>query len=365
MHTPSLLLALTCLVAGTLSAQGGIQDDPRFVRGKELFTRAFHRSSGLGLPDFNGDSCRACHQDPRLGGSGALELNVSRFGRDTGGSGPFQDVAGGQSLSKLRPPHVAGREEYSGIFPAPDVFEQRQTPALFGLGLLDSISDLSILANEDPIDADQDGIFGVARRLDFNGTIEIGRYGWKAQLPTIRDFVHDALAFELGLTTPNEGRGIGQHADGDEVADPEVGAGQISDLEFFVKNLGAPVRGGSVDPDVAVGESLFDSVGCAKCHRPSLPGLNGPVPLYSNLLLHNVMPADFRGMAEPGAGVGMYRTAPLWGIKDTAPYLHDGRAETLEQAIELHAGEAQGVTDAYLALSAEQKLALMKFLRDL
>ena len=83
------------------------------------------------------------------------------------------------------------------------------------------------------------------------------------------------------------------------------------------------------------------------------------------MLLHNIFGPGFRGMAEPGAGVGMYRTPPLWGIKDTAPYLHDGRAETLESAIELHKGEAQGVRDAYTVLSPEDQQALVLFLRDL
>ena len=89
------------------------------------------------------------------------------------------------------------------------------------------------------------------------------------------------------------------------------------------------------------------------------------MPLYSNLLLHNVMPAGFRGMAEPGAGVGLYRTPPLWGVKHTAPYLHDGRAETLEQAILQHAGEAQVSRDGFVALSAADREALVLFLQDL
>lgn len=361
----ALLLALGVLqLASSAFAQGGaVTDDPRFVRGRALFDRAFHRRSGLGLPDFNADSCRACHQDPSLGGAGPLELNVSRFALDYGGLGPFTDLPGGQGLSKLRPPYVVGREEY--VAQPADVFEQRQTPALFGLGLIDSIPVIAILANEDPIDADGDGVKGVARRLNVNGIIEIGKYGWKAQIPTIRDFMHDALANEVGLTTPDEGRGQGLRTDADDAADPEIDLDQVTDLEFFVANLPAPRRRGSTDPRVAEGQTLFTTVGCAKCHKPEMPGSAGPVRLYSNLLLHNVMKPSFRGMAEPGAGVGFYRTPPLWGIGDTAPYMHDGRAETLEAAIEAHEGEATNVTAAYQALTAEQKTALILFLKDL
>ena len=361
----SLHLLSLLAFAATAVAQGAIEDDPRFVRGRALFDRAFHRAQGLGSPDYNGDSCRACHQDPRLGGAGALELNVSRFGRDFGGSGPFTNLAGGQASSKFRLPQVGGREEYPVPPSHPDVFEQRQPPALFGIGLIETIQGPTITANEDTTDANGDGIFGVARRINMNGTIEIGRYGWKAQIALTRDFVHDALAEELGITTPDEGRHLGIRTDVDDVADPEVASSTIDDLDFFLQGLPAPQRGGSTDPRVAIGEALFTSVGCAKCHKPSLQGQNGPVPLYSNLLLHNVMPSGFRGMAEPGAGVGLYRTPPLWGIKDTAPYLHDGRAETLEQAIAMHSGEAVAVTSAYVALSAQDKQSLLLFLKDL
>ena len=365
MRAPLLLLAAFAFAASA-SAQGSVENDPRFVRGRALFDRAFHRASGLGSPDFNGDSCRACHQDPSLGGAGSLELNVSRFGRDFNGTGPFTNILGGQTSSRFRLPQVGGREEYAPA-PAlqPDVFEQRQPPSLFGVGLIETISGSTITANEDPIDSNADGIFGVARRIDMNGTIEIGRYGWKAQIPLVRDFVHDAMAEELGVTTPDEGRHFGIRGDTDAVKDPEFGSESIDDLEFFVRGLRAPQRGGSTDPRVARGESLFTSIGCAVCHKPVLQGSDGPVPLYSNLLLHNVMAPGFRGMAEPGAGVGLYRTPPLWGVKDTAPYLHDGRAETLEHAILLHAGEALTVRNAYAASAPTDREALLLFLRDL
>ena len=136
-------------------------------------------------------------------------------------------------------------------------------------------------------------------------------------------------------------------------------------MAFFLQNLPAPERIGSLDPLVAAGEVLFTSIGCADCHIPILPGATGPVPLFSNLLLHNVMPSDFRGMAEPGAGVGMFQTPPLWGIKDTAPYMHDGRGEDLADAIMHHDGEAADVRAAYMALTSSEQAALILFLEDL
>lgn len=335
----------------------------QWLRGRERFDQPFHRSRGLGFPNINGDSCRACHQDPVLGGSGSLELNVSRFARDHNGAGPYEDLPGGQAVSKLFPPYVPGREEYDPT--VADVFEQRQTPTLLGGGEIDGIADIEILSHEDPNDLDGDGIRGVARLVDTGAGIEVGRFGWKAQAPRVVDFLRDAMGNELGITTSDDGRGFAFPTDGDPVPDPELRQDELDDMLFFLLNLGPPLRGGSADPAVAQGEALFDQVGCAKCHVPSMQGANGPVALFSDLLLHDVMAPDFRGMSEEGAGVGMYKTPPLWGLRDTEPYLHDGRAETIADAIAAHEGEADAVRAAFDALTPAERNALLAFLGDL
>lgn len=334
----------------------------RWKRGRRLFDRDMKPEDGLGRPDLNGDSCRACHQDPVIGGAAGLDLNVFRFGRDDDGRQPLHGSSGRQIGSRLRNPLVPGREDHD---PRADVFETRNPTSLFGLNLIDGIPEHAILAQEDPDDADGDGIRGVARQVDVGGRREVGRLGWKAQIPRLEDFLHDALGEELGLTTVDNGRGFGVFADADGVPDPEFAGQDFDDLLFYLQHLAPPPRRGSTDPAVAWGETLFTHVGCATCHVPSLPGADGPVPLYSNLLLHNIHPADFRGVAEPGAGVGLYRTPPLWGVRHTAPYLHDGRAETLEAAILAHHGEAARVRAAYVALPATDRKALLAFLEDL
>ncbi len=334
----------------------------RWKRGRALFDHDFHRADGLGTPEFNADSCRACHQDPQIGGAGGLELNVSRFGRDFGSSTTFTDLPGGQAASRLRPPYVLAREE---IDATADVFEQRQTPSLFGAGLIDSISDAEILSNEDPTDTDSDGVFGVARIVDAGGSLEVGRFGWRAQVPRVTDFVRDAMAGECGITTPDDGRGFALVADADAVPDPELTVEQVDDLAFFLSNLAPPARGGSQSALVVQGEQLFETIGCATCHIPTLQGAQGPVNLFSDLLLHDVSPAGFRGMAEAGAPVGFYRTPPLWGNCETAPYMHDGAAETVEAAIEMHFGEADAARVAFAGLTQQEKEALLAFLADL
>jgi CxxC motif-containing protein (DUF1111 family) len=289
-------------------------------------------------------------------------LNVSRFGNDNGGVGPFVDLPGGQALSKLRPPNVPGRENYPV---EADVFEQRQTPSIFGLGLLDSVPDAVILANADPGDGNGDGIFGVAHVKLISGNPEVGRFGWKAQVPKLADFVRDAMGGENGITTPDDGRGFALVTDSDTVSDPEFSELQVGDLAFFLENLAAPVRVGSTTPEVLLGEVVFSDIKCDVCHIPTLAGTGGPVTAYTNLLLHDVMPPNYRGMSEPGAGVGMFRTSPLWGIRHTAPYMHDGRAETLVDAILAHDTEGLLSSTAYGLLPANEQDALIAFLEDL
>jgi CxxC motif-containing protein (DUF1111 family) len=337
----------------------------QFLRGRALFDEPMHKSRGLGTPDYNADSCRACHQDPVIGGAGGLELNVSRAANDNGGAGPFTNITGGQAFSKFRPPWIGGREDYDPI--EADVFEQRQTPALFGMGLIDTISDAEILSNQDPNDTNGDRIFGVARMVDVGGGVmEVGRFGWKGQVPHTRDFVRDAMAGELGLTTPDDGRGFALAADADAVADPEFLQTEIDDMEFWLNLLAPPPRGGNGgDMQVMFGKRLFGAIGCGRCHMPKLQGANGPVFLYSDLLLHDIYRPLFRGMDDPGAPTAFYQTPPLWGISKTAPYLHDGRAETLADAIDKHYGEAARVRHAYTALPLNLRQAIILFLEDL
>lgn len=338
-------------------------EEAQWVSGRRIFDRDWEPSNGLGRPDMNADSCRACHLDPVIGGSGGLDVNVFRFGFDDGGLGPFTDLPGGQIASRLRNPQVLGREESND---SADVFETRQAPSILGLGLIDRLPESVITANADPGDTDGDGIRGVARFVSVGGgQTEVGRFGWKSQVPSLEDFLRDAMGEEVGISTDDNGRGFGVFNDADGVADPEIDAGEFADTLFFMQHLAAPARKGSTDPAVTVGEQVFSDIGCADCHIPTLVGMDGPVNLYSDLLLHNVHPTTFRGMAEPDAGVGSYRTPPLWGISSTAPYFHDGSSESLEDAVLRHDGEALDSRLDYESLTINEQQALLRFLEDL
>jgi len=334
----------------------------QFAGGRALFDKEFGYRSGLGQPRFNGDSCRACHFDPVVGGSGPRGVNVMRhaiFNDD----GDFVLPSVGSILHKqtILSGHTNDPQD------AANLFEMRQTPHLFGLGLIESIPEEAILANADPDDTlSVDGISG---KPSYSEGGQFSRFGWKAQVPSLAEFVRDAVFVELGMTLPYvEGLNFGRIHDNDDVPDPEMSLADAELLEFYLATLAGPPRQTVQQGELATvarGEEVFDEVGCAACHIPSLPGADGPVPLYSDLLLHAMRDEILGGIEEASAEVHEFRTAPLWGLSQTAPYLHDGRADTIAQAIEGHAGEAQAVRDGYLTLSDEDRVALLAFLETL
>ena len=167
-----------------------------------------------------------------IGGSGPVDVNVMRHGT-IDALGEFTAPSYGTILHKLAIPGVARPEQT----PDQNLFEARQTPSLLGLGLLDAVADDDILALADPDDLDGDGIRGVAHVLADG---RLGKFGWKAQIPSLREFSRDALGAELGLTVPVETAfTFGATLDDDGIADPEVDAAYIDTLTFFMASLAA------------------------------------------------------------------------------------------------------------------------------
>lgn len=347
---------------GTPGAPLPLADDAErevWLAGRDLFESDFTIDRGLG-PLFNGDSCRACHFDPMdelgsrtVGGAGPLGVNVMRHGT-LDGDGNFTAPAYGTILHKLttfeypRPEHTAEH----------NVFEQRQTPSALGLGLFDTIADDDIVAQADPDDLDGDGIRGIAHEL---GDGRIGRLGWKAQVPNVREFVRDAMGAELGITVPDEaGHTYGATTDEDGVADPELSSTEIDAVTFFIANLAPPMP----IEEVPGGLDVFTAVGCDGCHVPEIPGSGEgfPAPAYTDLLLHSVAAPGTPGIDDGMALGTLFRTAPLWGLSGTAPYMHDGAATTVADAIMAHDGEAQASRAAYEALSDADRELLLRFL---
>ena len=135
---------------------------------------------------------------------------------------------------------------------------------------------------------------------------------------------------------------------------------------FFLSMLGGPPRQPAEDAaEVATGEALFTEIGCAKCHIPSLSGSMGDVPLYSDLLLHDILPPGSPGIEDGDASMTEFRTAPLWGLSQTAPYFHTGFADTIEEAIRFHDGEAIDIRVRYFLRSQADRDAVLAFLNTL
>jgi hypothetical protein len=329
-------------------------------RGFQLFDRPTAIHQGLG-PTFNADSCRGCHIDPAVGGAGGLDLDVLRFAHvDEGGN--LTQLAGGPAASRLALPTVL-REECPG---GTNVMERRQTPSALGLGLVDRIPDSVLLENADADDADADGISGRARMVGGR----VGRFGHKCGVPTLRDFCADALFNELGLTVDGSLTSFATASDTDAVADPELAEQGFLDMVFFVSHLAPPARELPANPAalqrIEEGERLFHATGCDRCHVPSLSGSDGPVPAYSDFLLHDVADPGRRQVDEPDVAPREFRTAPLWGLRNTGPYLHDGSAETIRAAVTTgHFGEATAVRAAFEALSSDEKVMVVEMLMSL
>ncbi|MGF1469778.1 MAG: di-heme oxidoredictase family protein [Sandaracinaceae bacterium] len=329
----------------------------QYEAGRAFFDRDVFVTEGLG-PEFNGDSCRACHFEPMIGGAGPIGVNVIRQGIVDG-----DDVlapAAGTLLHRFSAEAVRPESD-----PAADVFELRQTPPMFGLGLLGAVPEAVILEAADPDDDDGDAVSGRAHRL---GDGRLGRFGWKAQVPSLAEFARDALTAEVGLTLPaQEGLTFGATVDDDAYADPEVALADLEDLVFFIERLGPPPRQ-RTDPEAEDrGEALFAEVGCADCHRVLRLDDGTPVAAYTDLLLHDVTPGEEPAVGTPDgmASPRELRTPPLWGLVDTGPYMHDGRAGTIEAAIDRHFGEADRSQAAYSELSAADRADLLAFLRSL
>ena len=143
-----------------------------------------------------------------------------------------------------------------------------------------------------------------------------------------------------------------------------AGAPRVTLLPTRVSSCsGVTLYSGQVPPSVA----RFDSTGCTKCHIPSLPSSLGPVDAYTDLLLHDMGDGlkDDIAFGDYPDSWREFRTQPLWGVSRSGPWLHDGRAATLDEAILAHGGESQAIRDAYAGLNPTEQAQIIAFLESL
>jgi CxxC motif-containing protein (DUF1111 family) len=345
-----------------------------FTMGLDEFTNVEDAAGGLG-PIFNNVSCVSCHSAPAVGGS-SIQM-VTRFGHFADGLFDPLDAVGGSLLQA-----DAIDPEVREVVPdEAEVRAHRLTTPLFGLGLIEAISDetLQALAAQ----PQRDGISGRVSMITdvVSGEKRVGRFGWKAQQATLLAFAADAYRNEMGITNrffPTENAPNGDAAKlakWDKIADPEdeidpaTGRGDIDVVADFMQFLGAPPQA-AASPAAYTGSAVFQQIGCAACHVPVLvTGRNEiaaldrkPLALFSDLLLHD-MGALGDGIAQGDAGPSEMRTAPLWGLRARMLFLHDGRAKTVDAAIRAHDGEAAAARERYLRLREQQRRQLLEFLR--
>ncbi len=252
------------------------------------------------------------------------------------------------------------------------VASERNSPPLFGLGLIDALPDEVLIATAEQEPAQ---VRGKVSRMKSG---RIGRFGWKAQTTSLREFVLGACASELGLEVPGHRQAISPLAPDVRAKALDLTQEECDALVAYVQALPAPVRLESPHSEaIAAGRELFKSIGCTDCHRPSLGNIEG---IYSDLLLHDMGPdlisvtmniyyegthvVDIPTPSSLADG-SEWRTPPLWGYRDSGPYLHDGRAGNLHEAVAAHKGQASKSAARFAGLSPTGRSEIEQFLNSL
>jgi CxxC motif-containing protein (DUF1111 family) len=397
--------------------------------GEELFNHQWTKNDPLTVsgngpgPVANANSCVFCHEQGRVGGGGDLPQNVTTFAVR---SGPNMENTregvvhklGGEMLSHVHPglpaipasklsldelprtaPTVAltGMTAPAGAQPVKLMFlprgvriSQLNTPALFGTKQIDDLPESAILANAKAqriryAMAPPGGTEYPVGRATRTASGKLGKFGWKAQTATLGAFVRAACANELGLGNPAQAQPTPLFDPSYTPTGLDLTDQQCDQLTAYVASLGQPVE---KVPDTAAGieqaergKKLFSSVGCAECHVADVGNVKG---IYSDLLLHH-MGADLEGGGSyydhplppiPGppdddpdpegpAKSAEWRTPPLWGVADSAPYMHDGRAPTLEDAVATHQGQGAASATRFSKLSQVERNQVVAFLKTL
>ena len=430
--------------AGSAQANDPFVDPPvaQIERGKALFAKQWKADDsstpdgdGLG-PVFNARGCADCHNLGGPGGGGRLEQNVDlltlippankeRIDREQfrtrltnfhpGFTAETKGIRAAVTLHKFGTSPAYGEwriKVLAFVEPGPMISSahvdhtiraatkakapantlqfklvQRNTPALFGAGAIDSIPPNVLQQTAENQPRLFPGIKGAVANASEGG---IGKFGWRGQTASLKQFVMGACANELGLEVPNNRQGIDPLEPDHRAPGLDLTQEQCDDLIAYVASLPAPKQREPNDKHEKAlwdsGELMFDKVGCTACHMQKLGDVAG---IYSDLLLHDMGASlgDPSGTNPNGGGSSVsgayyggppdafadvpsitqrqWRTPPLWGVADSGPYLHDGRAATILDAILDHGGEANESLKAFQALPAADRFKMIAFLQSL
>ena len=297
-------------------------------------------------------------------------------------NGQFED---GETYTLRVPTYTLQNLKYGPI--APDILTSPRTaPMIPGLGLLQAIREEDILALADPSDANKDGVSGKPNyvwNVEANNKT-LGRFGWKANQPTLKQQVASAFLGDIGITSslfPNQNCTSGQVdcQNAPNGGSPELPDESLNFVSAYNHLIGVPARRNWTDPEVLKGKALFKQIGCNNCHvekfvtGPSeFPELVGQtIRPYTDLLLHDMGEGLADNRPDFDATGSEWRTPPLWGIgliqtvNRHTNLLHDGRARNLQEAILWHGGEGLQSQQKFKKLPKSDRTALIKFLESL
>ncbi len=351
----------------------------QFLSGDVAFNNEiFTSQTGLGSI-FVATSCGSCHAGD---GKGHPFSTLTRFGQTDSTGNKFLHQGGPQLQDRALPGFVPEQ------LPPAASFSKFTPPANTGLGFLELVPEADLLAMTDPLDSNGDGISGVANwsvlpsfivppanAISRNGKY-IHRFGKKAAAYDLLHQTVNAYNQDIGITSSFQPHDVYSGL----VIDPEISDRTIRDVVFYLQTLKAPIPRNQDDPRVVKGKSLFLQVGCEACHKQTLQTGFSPIePLsqksfhpYTDLLLHDMGPALDDGYTEGSALTSEWRTPALWGLglspnSQGGGYflLHDGRAKSIEEAIQFHGGEAANSKNGFNQLTAADKEAIIAFLQSL
>jgi len=340
----------------------------------EFFTTA----KGLG-PLFVATSCGSCHAGD---GKGTPFTTLTRFGQTDSNGNLFLHLGGPQLQNRAIPGYMPE------TIPNGATHSKFTPPANTGLGFLQYVTDSSILAMADPNDADGDGISGVPNWNTVPSFVDIPANVKSQNGKYICRFGKKASTFDLlqqTVTAYNQDMGITSSFNPYDVYSgntigPEVSDITVRNVVAYLLTLKAPIQRQKEEDEIVAGKKIFIQAKCASCHVPQLQTGYSPIEAlsfkpffpYTDLLLHDMGPGLDDGYTEGSAKTSEWRTPPLWGLglspaSQGRQYflMHDGRAKSIEEAIQLHGGEATQSKNTFNALSQTEKNALLKFLKSL
>lgn len=351
----------------------------KFIAGDIAFNEEiFTTQTGLGSI-FVATSCGSCHAGD---GKGHPFSTLTRFGQTDSTGNQFLHLGGPQLQNRALPGYTPES------IPAGSTSAKFTPPANTGLGFLELVSDADILAMADPNDANGDGISGIPNYGELPSFITafpnaiprngkyIHRFGKKAAAYNLLHQTVNAYNQDIGITSSFDPKDVYSGFD----IDPEVSNLTVQNVVFYLQTLKAPIQRNQTDATVIAGKNIFIQAGCESCHKQTLrTDFSNIAPLsnkifhpYTDLLLHDMGSGLDDGYTEGTAKTAEWRTPPLWGLglspsSQGGQYflLHDGRAKTIEEAIQLHGGEATQHKNKFNQLTAADKNALLKFLESL